>query len=430
MEKIKDLILSFIGILLYSFFYKNFIYKSRSTISKYQFKKIKNLLIECSNNVPYYKKLFKDIGFNPQTDFQSIQDLEKIPILNQQTVRENRLDFLNQKSRFYVKMKTSGTSGSPFKSRVSFRHWIVEQSVIWRQWKSFGYKFRDKMAIIRSYAPKEDEPIIKIDFLRNFIFYSPYHLTDDNMDIYYSDMKKRKIKFLRGYPSSIKIFAEYCYKKKYSFKYLKGILLASETLTDNDKIFMKKVFNVPVINHYGLAECVVMIGNIESDKLLYNYEDYGYLEAIKLSDNQYSLIGTNLNNYSMPLIRYNTNDIIEIDKKNNSNSKINFQKIKKILGRGNEYIISQYKKIPLTNIYTTFAKYTEISKFQIIQENINFVRVIINLNSDSHSNVEQRLTEDLNFLNHEKISFKLDFSSNFLQFNEGKIPTFVTYEKK
>ena len=428
MIKIKDSLLTICGILYYKFFYKNFIFKTSKEISDYQFKKLKKLLISSNLNVPYYNKLFKKINFNPLTDFKSLNDLKKIPILEQEVVRKNPGEFINKKSKNYSSLNTSGTSGQPFTALVDDAHWIVEQAVIWRQWKSFGYKFRDKIALLRSYAPEKNDTLIKVDYLRNFIYYSPYHLSDENCADFYKDMVRREIKFLRGYPSSIKIFTSYCKRNQLKINSLKGVFLASETLLENDKKYIKDYFNVPVINHYGLAECVVMIGNIFSDKHLYNYDDYGYLELIKCG-NKINIIGTNLNNHAMPLIRYNTNDMALIDP-NDEDKKIKLKQIKSITGRQNEYIITNKEKIPLTNIYTIFSKHQNIAKWQIVQRRINKLDVFLLCAEKDKDIIKEKLINDLSILERKDININIIFTSKFERFGEGKIPPFIPYDKK
>jgi len=428
MTKIRDFTLTILGIFFYRFFHKSFIYNSTEDISLYQFKKLKKLLVESSLNVPYYKELFKEINFNPSKDFKTLADLKKIPVLEQEIVKKSPSKFVNSNIKNYVLMKTSGTSGIPFSARIDVKHWIVEQAVVWRQWKSFGYRFRDKIGIIRSYAPKDGDSLIKIDRLRNFIYYSPYHLSDKNCALFYKDMISRKVKFLRGYPSSIKIFASYCIKNKLKINSLKGVLLASETLSSSDKVYIQSCFDVPVVNHYGLAECIVMIGNIHSDNILYNYDDYGYLELISNKNNTYSMIGTNLNNFAMPLIRYNTNDIA-IRSERDGESNINFQQIISISGRKNEFIRSEKEKIPVTNLYTILSKYENISKFQIIQNQKSSLEIVILCNNEHKDIISSNLLKDLKILTDQKISINLKFSSKFKRFGEGKIPPFIPYEK-
>lgn len=422
-----DILLTFLGIISYNFFNKNFLFSSKDRIKNYQYKKLKKLLIECQNNVPYYKQLFAEINFNPHFDFHSLEDLKKIPILEKDTLIARRKDFINAKKKyFYIKTKTSGTSGEPFISYVSFRHWIVEQAVIWRQWKSFGYKFRDTMAIIRSFNPKDGEPLIKNDKIRNFIYYSPYHLSDKNMNDYHRDMISRKVKFLRGYPSSLKIFASYCKKNDLIIPNLKGIFLASESLNDNDKQFISNTFNAPVINHYGLAECVVMIGSLNDDKHLYNYDDYGFLETIKKSNDEFEIIGTNLNNNIMPLIRFNTGDKIKIDADQDSNKrKINFKKIKNIYGRGNDIIKTKNKEIPITNIYTVMSKISEIIKWQIIQKKDLDLMLNVKCDIKSELKIKNILESKLLIFKKEDIDIQININSNFIRTGEGKIPVFV-----
>lgn len=427
-SRIKDLYLTFLGIMFYRFHHKSFVKRSKKNIINYQFKKLKNLLIDASINVPYYNKLFKQIDFDPKNDFNKIEDLQKIPILNQDIVRARPQDFINPKINKYLNMKTSGTSGIPFSARIDFNHWIVEQAVIWRQWKSFGYKFRDKIALLRSYAPGKGDKLIKVDNLRNFIYYSPYHLNEENCSDYHKDMVRRKIKFLRGYPSSIKIFTSYCKRNQLKLNSLKGILLASETLLENDKKYIKEYFNVPVINHYGLAECVVMIGNIFSDNYLYNYDDYGYLELIE-EGNKINIVGTNLNNHAMPLIRYNTNDIAFIDL-NEEDKKIKLKQIKSISGRKNEYIVTNKGKIPLTNIYTIFSKIQNIARWQIIQRKIDKLDILILCVESDEGIIKEKLINDLNIIERKGINMNIIFTSEFERFGEGKIPPFIPYEKK
>ena len=106
-SKLIDIFLTFLGIISYNFFNKNFLFSSKTKIKNYQYKKLKKLLIECQKNVPYYKQLFSEINFNPHSDFLTLEDLQKIPILEKDTLIAKREDFINQylnRFRCYVIM--------------------------------------------------------------------------------------------------------------------------------------------------------------------------------------------------------------------------------------------------------------------------------------------------------------------------------------
>ena len=131
------------------------------------------------------------------------------------------------------------------------------------------------------------------------------------MEEYYRHhVRSKRVKYLRGYPSSIKIFAEFCQNKAYTISGLKFIFTASEVLSDDDRSFIENVFGVQIGNHYGLAEQIVMFGNCSESSILHNYNEYGYCELIPTDEeNIFRIIGTNLHNDLMPLLRYDTGDL-------------------------------------------------------------------------------------------------------------------------
>ena len=79
---------------------------------------------------------------------------------------------------------------------------------------------------------------------------------------------------------------------------------------------MEKAFNVPIMNHYGQAEGVANFSQINKDGYLVD-EDYSVVEFIKTDHkNKYKVIGTSLYNLAFPLIRYDTQDIVDIKESN------------------------------------------------------------------------------------------------------------------
>ena len=80
--------------------------------------------------------------------------------------------------------------------------------------------------------------------------------------------------------------------------------------------------------------------------------------------------------------------------------------MKKFLGRKNEYIVSLDYKIPVTNLYTIFAKYTDITQFQIVQSSISSINIIILCPDDKIDNIKNSLFKNLNFLQKKRNKFQ------------------------
>lgn len=431
-DRIKDISYTYRGINLYEKELKESCFLDKKIVKDKQFHKLKKLLIESEQYVPYYKELFNKIGFDPKIDFNSLEDFKKIPILKKETVRKNREKFISEKySKNALEFKTSGSSGNPFTELVSPKHWIVEQGVIWRHWKWGGYNFRDKMAIVRSYAPKNEKELIKVDKIRNFYYYSPFHLTDKNIKMYLEHMIDEGIVFLRGYPSSLLSLANYVHKTGCKIPKIKGMLTASEVLTDEDRKVIETAFKSKISNHYGLAEQIVMFGDCEKHEGLHNYDEYGYVELLDTEEkNIKKIIGTNLNNFAMPLIRYDTGDLSEMSENGCSCSRSSLV-IKNVIGRHDSQIITpEGNKIPSVNFYTMF-EYYPVESWQLIQRSIHNVEVIFHGDNLENKKDElfSKLKEDLSYRLPQSMSFEMSLNKPFVKVGEGKKNPFIGFVK-
>lgn len=415
-----------VGIFLYFFRYRKTQFWSKHKIEDYQFKRLRKQLIEASET-EYYSQLFKELNFNPRTDFKSLNDLKKIPITQKYKVKENTDLFINDKyTKKSLPFYTSGSTGNPMKALIHRSHWVIEQAVIFRHWTWGGYRFRDATAMLRSYSPKEGEPLTKYSFPLNTTYFSPFHLTDENMMMYYNLMIDLKIKILRGYPSSIKIFALFLKKSNLQLNSIKQILVASEVMSDIDRNIIESIFECKISNHYGLAEQIVMFGDCEKHTHLHNYFEYGYVELLDTDKpNIKKIIGTNLHNKTMPIIRYDTGDLAIIDDSSCKCSR-NGITIKNIIGRHDQLIRTPNGfDMPSVNFYTMFEHYLEIDQWQITYDDEN-----INFNYLSLEGLNNTKLKELNLkiesrINNSGFKYTLNEVSSFYQKSEGKTPVIV-----
>jgi len=90
---------------------------------------------------------------------------------------------------------------------------------------------------------------------------------------------------------------------------LKAAFVASEVLTEAGRETIERNLRVPIFNHYGLAEQIMMLGECEEHQGLHHYDEYGYMELIDIKGSDHKrIIGTNFNNFAMPHIHYDTGD--------------------------------------------------------------------------------------------------------------------------
>ena len=424
---LKDCYFTIQGIRLYSKMLKKSCYWTADKIERYQLEKLKILLRESYNGIPYYRELFDSIAFNPNTDFNSLTDISKIPILNKEFAKKNKDLFVNSKyTKNAILFKTSGSTGVPFEILVHPNQWIFEQGVVWRHWKWGGYNFRDPLAMVRSFVPPDEKTLWRTSKLSNFTYFSPFHLNDVNMAKYLDHMISRNIVILRGYPSSIATLADFVIRSGHPIPKIKLVLTASEVLADKDRTLIESAFAAKVSNHYGLAEQIVMMGDCEKHEGLHNYDEYGYLELLDTDDPQIKrIVGTNLNNLTTPLIRYDTGDLAIVAEKPCSCGRT-LPTIKNIIGRKDAVIktVEGYE-IPTTNFYTMLEHFQEIDRWQIVQKSLTEIELVFssrNITIKRSNDLEQEIRKRLN----DKMCVTLSKNGNFIQKSEGKLNPFIS----
>lgn len=415
---------SILGIIVYYLRYIRVQFWSEERILNYQAKRLKRLA----------KRSFgtKNLQINFSLEGKEFLNefKKKVPILDKSRIKENPDSFLVRKSsKFDLEFHTSGSTGKPMKAYISWRHWIIEQAVIYRHWKWHGYKFRDTCAMLRSYSPKEGEPLIKYSWSLNTYYYSPFHLDDEHMEEYYRHMLSKRVKYLRGYPSSIKIFAEFCQNKGYTIPGLKFILTASEVLSEEDRSFIEKVFAVQIGNHYGLAEQIVMFGNCSESSILHNYNEYGYCELIPTDEeNIFRIIGTNLHNDLMPLLRYDTGDLAYARPGVKCPCGRAGIQVEAIIGR-NDVLIKDSKgsALPTVNFYTMMQYYTTIKEWQFIINRTDDIVLTYTGKELGKIESEKLLRQLKDRLSNTKLNPEIKNVESLNKIAEGKTPR-VIYE--
>lgn len=350
---------------------------------EYQLQRARTMVRRAYEAVPYYRELFWSADFDPYRDLSDLSQLSAIPILAQATARA-RADTLVDPAvapRAF-ELRTSGTTGNVFRSLVSREHWVMEQATVWRHWSWVGYRFRDRMAVLRSYIPGEGEPLWKHDRVRNFKFFSAYHLSTDNAVEYLRELIAWRPHVIRGYPSALALLAEVAIARGIELPPLKGVLTASETVLPRYRAAIEQAFNAPVFDWYGQGECTATLSECEAHMGLHVNSEYGICELLPDDDlpaTERRIVATNLSNRAMPLIRYDTGDIAVLDKGGTPCScGRTLPLVKAVRGRADDFLLSVSGfRIPSVNMYTLMYETPGVLAFQLIQNNIGELNVVL-----------------------------------------------------
>jgi len=360
----------FVLLKLYREFGKD-MYEDQGVIEKKSFTKLKKLCIYCNEHVPYYRQLFSEIGFRPE-EMKRIEDFKRIPIMNKDVVREHFQELQSDeiKKMNTVLCSTSGSTGTPLKiyldsnvNRAIFcKLWrLWEQEPAWHIGKTLLTIDGDNVELANKkwyFNPKN-----------RFLYFIPFHMKRSNIQMYYDVVKKYNPKIMKGYPSAIYAFGKYLESADLKLEF-KTIFIHSENLLEFQRDFFEKFFRSKVVVQYGNNEKAGLIYGCQNGRL-HSQDDYAFHEILDKEGNdspigeEGRLVCTNLYNYAMPLLRYDTRDLANFDDIQ-CNCGSHFRVVKNITGRASDVIHTKDGRI-VSLIDSAFWKCDNIEMAHIYQ---------------------------------------------------------------
>ena len=281
----------------------------------YQISKLKVMLRHCAEQVPYYRRLFREVGFDPER-LRTLSNLSALPLLEKDLIQSNPSDFLadNVKSGQRHYFTTGGTMGKPLGLYNMRDSGGRERAFILAQWARVGFQVNDRRAMLRGWAVRNKRHWTYEASERAFVF-SNFHMTPENVAEYARVMRLERLPYLHSYPSAVIDFSRRLRDLGLDPPPFLAILAASENLYPGQREFIESFFGARLFSWYGHTENVVLAGECEVSNHYHIFPEYGVTEVIKENGSAADkegdlgeLVGTSLDNFAMPLIRYRTED--------------------------------------------------------------------------------------------------------------------------
>ena len=405
-------------------------YFDKKTFKENQEERLRYIIQVAYDNVPYYRKLFRNNHLKP-SDIKYIEDLNKIPILQKETVKKFGDDFISKdfNRKNLVAVKTGGTTGTPltlYYTKDAIRYIFAFSEARFKHWA--GVKSGDKLASFLhgadAFVPisQTKPPFWRWNKAYNQLLFSVFHMNENNLKYYVKKYNEFQPKIIQGYTSAIDIFAKYILEYKIKVFSPKAILVSSETLFDVQRRDIEKAFNCKVYNGYSSAENVAHIAECEKGRLHINPElSIVELKKIVGTENKYEIIGTNLFNLVMPLLRYRTGDIVTLPDEKKCPCGREFPLANRIIGRTDDMLMTpEGNYIGSASMSVVFELVNNIQEVQIIQNKMNEIIVKVvkleNFNKYDLNLLKDRLKERLG----NKVSIKVVFVNQIKRTRAGK----------
>jgi len=363
-----------------------------------QDRNLKEMIIFVYKSVPYYHKLFNKLNIKP-SDINKIEDLEKLPILTKKNIMENWRDFqpVNLNKMRYYEDSTGGSTGTPFKYRLLKYDRFLAGAMLYRGWGYASYELGDKMVFLAGSSLDVGSSSFMIkkihEISRNIRKLSSFDMGVEDMQKYYETINSFGPRYLRGYASSINLFANYVMENDLEIVPLSGVFTTAEKLLPNMRRNIEDAFGCDVYDTYGLNDGGISAYECSEHNGLHIDMERSIMEVVDDKGAQVEtgigrILATSLHNYAMPFIRYDTGDmghIIECTCNCGRGSNL----LKEIIGRQHEMLQTPEGKFVHGAFFNNylFGRVKGVIEFQIIQTKVD--KLVIKIVTNDKFDIKQ-----------------------------------------
>ncbi len=369
---------------------------SESDLKEYQNEKLRALIRHAYENVPYYNELFRKLKLKTD-DIKNTDDLAKLPVLTKEEIRENlkngKIIAQNIPQKKMIHSGSSGSTGEPLQYYITKDAESFSKACNIRGWYWMGYRLGDRY-IKLSQNPRKGIKRIQ-DKVNNCYYLFAQQLTNDNFKVITESIIRAKPLFIRGYPDPMSFLAKYIQKNNVILPPIIAINTTGNILFPNVKTLIEVVFQAPVFDSYS-CEGGAIVFECGTHNCYHSSMEYSVTEIMSGSKEVDSgergcLITTDLHNYAVPFIRYDSQDyVVKSSEQCTCGRKL--LAIEKIEGRDSDILITPKGKYLIVHIFTIFFEWLDsVEQFQIRQDKIDEFEFLLKVNSKYTSEVEKEI---------------------------------------
>jgi phenylacetate-CoA ligase len=360
------------------------------------------------------------------------------PVINKSIIKDSYISFLSSdyNKNQLIPIVTSGSTGTPFKVYHDKNKRLRNTADTIYFAGQAGYEIGQRLIYLKIWAKQKMRSSFSYR-LQNIMPADVLHLNDTQIESLIKSVENSSSTFcILGYASAFETICQYLDRKKSGVIKAKvtAIISMSETLNDFTKKSMQKYFNAPVVARYSNLENGI-IAQQEADggdRYLVNTASY-FVEILKLGLDEPAeegelgrIVVTDLFNYAMPLIRYDTGDLgaYETDA-----DRPGLLFLSRVEGRRLDVLYdTKGEMVSSYLVYKNMWQYTEINQYQLIQEGEKDYTFKINTN-DSFTKEEQLIKEFKSYLGTDA-KFKISYVNEIPLLASGKRKKIVNNFRK
>lgn len=313
--------------------------------------------------------------------------LSQYPILEKDDILNN-LDSIATISEKNAQISlTGGTTGASMKVLYTKENMQERHALLDHFRAQYGYHLGDRCAWFSGKNIINDKDIAKgicyrDDYINKIRFFSTFHITDNSFEVYWSALNNFSPEYIVGFPSSVYEICAMAQSRGLKLQNsVKAFFPTAETLLPIHREVISSVLGCKIADQYASSEGAPFIleckyGGLHIHPLTGIFE---VMNEDMQPAQEGEIVVTSFTTEGTPLIRYRIGDHIKLSSESKQCScKSSFPLVDRIEGRSTDYILSPtHGKVNLGNISNSTKDVQGIIQFQVIQNDINCVQVLV-----------------------------------------------------
>jgi len=346
---------------------------------------LQKLLNHTIKTVPYYKEI-------------EGKELTKFSVVNKNVIRNNFKKF--QSDLFLdepkTEVQTSGSTGTPFTTYQDKNKKIRNTADTIYFAERSGFKLGYELLFIRLWGEQHKKSFV-MSWIQNMVAHNVINLSDQDIDKLLKKIKSSSSnKGIVAYASALDAIGHYLDKHNFDLKdcNIKSVIGVAEGLSEYAKKTTKKYFGVSAISRYSNIENGIIAQQNTADGNFYiNWASY-VVEILKFDSDTLvkegetgRIVITDLYNYAVPMIRYDTGDIGAIITEKENGCIV----LSKVEGRKMDALYTTKGELIASHIVHLICLNKDIKQYQLVQEGKK--KYLFKINTTSVSIDKQKIVK-------------------------------------
>jgi phenylacetate-CoA ligase len=376
----------------------------RKTILADQLESLRRLLRYATSNCPYYREKWGSLGLSSDA-ITSVEDFARWPLVDRDTIRENRQAMRSTApgTKFIAK-STGGSSGTPLSfdldaAGLDRRMAAWHRGYEWagaglgtKQWYLWGVPLGQS-----SVAKRAKDELFHRLYRRRIA--NCFEMSEERASWFHRDLAEYKPDNIVAYANPLYFLAQAFERQGLIPFSPKSIVVGAEKIHDFQRAAIERVFAAPVFETYGCREFTLIGGECDRHHGFHLTAENLVVEVVDDDGNptpdgeEGNVVITDLTNYGMPFIRYVIGDRA-IAGFGECSCGRGLPLLRRVVGRKLDVIDTPSgRKIPGEFFPHLLKEFPAVRRFQVVQESIQGIKILIEPGNGLHADVRSEVVK-------------------------------------